>query len=236
MEVKELKNYGKPLIETTYGMPKEVGKEVMKSIMSILKKHLGLLGVMQFTFLITKEMRMMLKERFISVRGKGLKNEKFIKQLVRHAAFYSVLLKMKGREKANEILDEIAELAAAKVSPSIFPTAEDFGKFDDSFEAFKEWYLALVDADQKAGAQFFEVVENTGDALQINYTYCVWFEIPKKLGVEEACLSSCNADDLFFPDYCREIGVGFKRAGIIAKGADCCDFRFERVKDNPGAN
>ena len=80
-----------------------------------------------------------------------------------------------------------------------------------------------------AGCHVYELVNNTDDTFQMNCIYCAWYEIPKLLGVKEACLPSCYADDVYLPNALGEIDIKFKRTNTLARGGNCCDFKFERI-------
>lgn len=97
------------------------------------------------------------------------------------------------------------------------PASEDFEKFDDLFEAFNEWVLALFQADEEAGAHVVEMVENSADAFQLTCVYCTWHERANQLGVKEACLPNCYSDDVFLSTLCRPLDIEYMRTTTLAK-------------------
>ncbi len=228
MEIKDLKNYGRPLTEMGQSMSEELGKEISELSNKIIGKHLNTDNLNRLASSLETEKQRMLKHDLSTVREKGLKDEEFIKHQIGFAAFFSVISKIMGREKTLEIFSEMAENTGLKMLIAFFPTLEDMGSFDDPFITFKEWFSAMADANKKIGAHDFELIENTHNAIQINFSYCAWHEISEQLGVKEACLTSCYSDDVFLPGYCQKIGAIYKRTNTLAKGADFCDFRFER--------
>jgi hypothetical protein len=165
------------------------------------------------------------------IRQQGLVNEAFIRSQIQFAAMYSAISKIVGMGSALEILYKIMDEVAPIIFQSISPAPEDFRRFADPWEAWKKYFQAMAEADRAAGCHVYDVVENTDNAFQLNCIYCAWYEIPKLLGVKEACLPSCYADDVYLPDALRMIGIEFKRTNTLAKGANYCDFRFERIKD-----
>lgn len=70
---------------------------------------------------------------------------------------------------------------------------------------------AMAEADRAAGCHVYEVVENTDNTFQLNCICCAWYEIFRLLGVKEACLPSCYADDVYLPDALKMIGIKFIR-------------------------
>ncbi len=112
----------------------------------------------------------------------------------------------------------------------MMPSADETRRFDDPFKAFKEYSLAGPEAARRAGCHDIEIVEDTADALQLDITYCVWHEIARQLGVEEACLPNCYSDDVVLPGSLEPLGIVFKRTNTLARGGARCDFRYERAK------
>jgi hypothetical protein len=229
MEIKNLKNFGRSLSDISTSMPREQRKELSAISYKIIRNQLGLFNLVQFTISTILETRRMSGIDLENIRQKGLANGIFIKSQIRFAATYSAMSKTVGREKALEIFNRVMEDVVPITFQSISPTPEDFERTGDPWEAWKKYFLAMAEADKDAGCHEYELVEDTENTFQMNCIYCAWYEIPRLLGVKEACLPSCYADDVYLPDALRIIGIEFKRTGTIARGNNCCDFRFERI-------
>lgn len=230
MKVKNLKNYGKSLLEMTGSVPHEVIKESSDLSSEIMEQFLNVENMEHFTSYLSAEKERMLKQDMSDVNEKGLNSEDFIYQQIEWAASFSAISKMMKKEEAVKLFRKIAEQTYPKLFSVSFPTSEDIGKFDDPFSAFKEWFSVMMDANKKAGLFDYETIEDNQDALQINCIWCVWYEIYKQVGMKEACIPVCYADDIFYPNYFRQTGISYKRSGTLGWGDDCCDFRFERKK------
>ena len=231
MEVKNLKNFGKSLSDLSTSMPRELRKKIGAISYKIIRNQLGLINLLRFTILSRLETRRMSGIDLKNIRQKRLVNETFIKSQIKFAAMYSAMSRTVGKENALEIFSRIMDEVAPITFQSISPAPEDFKSSGNIWGAWKEYFLAMAEADKNAGCHEYELVENTDSAFQMNCIYCAWYEIPKLLGVKEACLPSCYADDVFFPDALRMIGIEFKRTGTMARGDNFCDFRFERIAD-----
>jgi hypothetical protein len=231
MELKNLKNFGKSLSDITTSMHREQRKEISAISYQIIRNHLGLFNLIRFTISTKTETRRMSRIDLTNIRQKGLVNEIFIKSQIRFAAMYSAMSKTVGKQRALEILNKIMDEVTPITFQSISPTPEDFKISGDPWEAWKKYFLAMAEADKNAGCHEYELVENTDNTFQMNCIYCAWYEIPKLLGVKEACLPSCYADDVYLPDALRMIGIEFKRTSTMARGENYCDFRFERIND-----
>ena len=228
MEVKGLRNYGKPL-KIPDGVPKKVQRRVNNESLRIIRKNIGLIRLIRVLFLMMRENWRMSKHDMSAVREKGLCDKAFLKGQIQMAALFFAMSKIVGKERSLEIFKEIMDTVGTVAMSAVMPEPEDFKKVGDPFEAFKKYFMALVAVDKEVGIHGFEVTEDGEDAFQVNVTYCAYCEIPKQLGIVEACQPNCYADDVFFPDFCEKMGIRFIRKGTLARGDDVCDFRFERV-------
>lgn len=228
MEPNDLKNYGKSLIEMMGSVPQEKMKEISDSSLNIIAKHLNSDELKHFTHSVEAEKERMLKMNFSSVNEKGLNSEGFIHQQIDWAASFSAASTIIGSEKALITFREITEKTYPKLFFHMFPTSEELNKFDDPLSAFKKWFLAMMEANKNVGLFDYKIVENTIDTFQIDCTWCAWHKTYKQLGVEEACIPVCHADDAFYPDYFQQTNIEYKRTKTLGWGGACCDFKFER--------
>ncbi len=228
MQVKDLKNYGVPLTEMMECMPNKTRREAASTAIRIIKKNMGLINFIKYILKFPNERRSLSRKDISILQKKGLYNKNFIKQQIDIIAAFSVMGKILGIDKTLEIFNEIMDRSVPKIYLQWMPDPEDYKKFDHPFNTFKEWYLTMCDALAEAGGGDYVLIENNNDILHLNVTYCPWYEIPKLLGVEKACLFSCHADEVALPDYCEKIGIKFKRTKALGHGDDCCDYKFER--------
>lgn len=208
-------------------VPQEIQRAISDTSFNIMKKYLNSDDLKRFTVSLEAEKEKILKMNLSSVREKGLNSEDFIHQQIDWAASFSTISNIIGREKALIIFRVITEQTYPKLFSAMFPDPEDLEKYNDPFNAFKEWFLAMMDANKKIGLFDYEIAKNTQHILQMNCIWCAWHETYKQVGVEEACIPVCHADDAFYPDYFRQTGIRYKRTKTLGWGNDCCDFRFE---------
>lgn len=227
MEVRDLKGYGKSWTDGLTDMPRDVERGIRRTALKIIMGHLGPWNLLKFPLLFLSEQRKMSKIDLSQVREKGLTNEKFIKSQVEFNALYSAVSMLIGRERTMELFRQVMEATAFEVFNCLWAAKEDFASFDDPWAAYRQYARAIARADNETGGHVFEMVEDTEEAIEMNVSYCAWYEIASALGVKEACLASCYSDDVGWP----AMGIGFQRTKTIAAGADCCDFRFLRPLD-----
>ncbi len=230
MKVNDLKNYNVPLTEMmdTISMKTKLG--LMIGVFKIMKNHVSLSEFAKFASLFSKEKKRLAGIDLRILHEKGLKNKSFINQQVDTVAAYSAMSALKGKDKALEIFFEIMGTAAKKVYLGWMPKPEDFRKCGDPFDAFKQWYMAMSDVSKAVGGGDYDMKTNNKDVLHFTVPYCPWYDIARLLGIEEAALISCHADEAALPDYCRQMGIKYERAKALGHGDDCCEYRYERIK------
>ncbi len=230
MEVHDIKNYKVPLTDMMDAIPTKTKLGLMIGVFKIMKSHMSFSDFIRFASLFSKEKKRLTKVDLWSLREKGLKNESFIKQQVDTVAAYSAMSALKGKDRALEIFFEIMGTAAKKVYLGWMPEPEDFRKCGDPFEAFKQWYMAMSDVSKAVGGGDYEMITNDKDVLHFTVPYCPWYDIARLLGMEEAALISCHADEEALPDYCRRMGIKYERTKALGHGDDCCEYRYERIR------
>jgi len=230
VNVENLKNYGRPFSDTMTTLPAAVQNMIRRESAKVIRSHLGVVGLLRLLLLSWRERRRMLQADLEFVRGKGLTNQKFIDMMVGQTAMFSATAKLAGMDRALSIFREIMDRVAIPLNEALQPSRSELGQVGDPFAAFRKYLLAFFEAENRAGLHEYRVVEDSGDAIAVDVTYCAFCEIPKRLGVMEACESGCYSDEVFFPGYLEPLGVRFVRTQTLARKGDCCDFRYERVR------
>jgi hypothetical protein len=229
MNIESVKNYGRPYSETMTTLPRAVQKRIRREGATVIRKHLGLLGLLRLLFLTWREKRRMLRMDLDPVRRKGLANGRFINFIIQNTAMFSATAKMVGMDRALTIHREIMDQVAVPMNEALLPSRLEFERLSDLFGAFRQYMLAFLEAERKAGLHEYRIVEDSDDAIAIDVTYCAFCEIPKHLGIMEACESGCYSDEVFFPGFLEPLGLRFARTKTLARKGDRCDFRFERI-------
>ncbi len=228
MNVESLKNFGRPYSETMTEIPADLRRRMRREGARVLRRHLGLLGLLRCGFLAWREERRMRRADLDAIRARGLRNEAFVAFLVQNTALFSATARIVGIDRAKAIHREIMDRIATPLNDEILPATADFERFDDPFDAFRHWMRAFLEAEREAGLHDYRIVEDSDDALAIDMTYCAFCEVPKALGARDACDSGCYSDEVSLPGLLEPFGVRFVRTRTLARGGRHCDFRFER--------
>jgi hypothetical protein len=222
MRVESLKNYGRPFSETMTELPDAVRKRIRGEGAKVIRRRLGLFGMLRFLFLTWKEKRRMRRMAFIDL-------------LVENTAMFSATAEMVGMERALSIHHAIMDRVAVPLNEALIPSSSEFGQLEDPFGALRKYLLAFFEAEHKAGLHEYRVVEDSDDALAVDVTYCAFCEIPKCLGIMDACEPGCYSDEVFMPHFLGPLGLRLVRTKTLAPKGDRCDFRYERVSVHIGA-
>ncbi|MBI9075509.1 MAG: L-2-amino-thiazoline-4-carboxylic acid hydrolase [Desulfatibacillum sp.] len=234
MKIEQLKNYGKPLNETTRSFPFPTMAVIVKDALWVLVKNLGLATSFKVLRDTREEKARMSAVNLDEIRENGCSDEVFIAHMAQAAAFFSSMKNHIGLEKTMEVHRKIMDKVAGPMNLAILPPASDIRKFrgkQEEFAAFRQYVLALWEADQQAGLHKFDLVENSDQALAINVNYCAYSRIPQLLGVGDACECYCYSDEVFFPGFLEPFGIRFVRNQTLGRKGTQCDFRFEKTAE-----
>lgn len=229
MKTEEIKNYGKDYTQTMGENAVEIAKLFKQEASAIIRKRLGLLNSLRLLFLTGREKQRLSRVDMTPVRQKGLKSEFFIKQRVEDTAMFSAMATIAGKEKALAVNHEIMDKVAIPLNDLIMPPVQQFLQMDNVFKAYRDFLMAFFIAEKNAGLHEYEVIEDSENAIAINITYCAFCEIPRLCGIVEACEPSCYGDEVSIPYTLEPLGIRFIRTKTLARGGDCCDYRFERI-------
>lgn len=230
METRELKNYGKSYVEMLPRLPLAVRKRIKKAASRKIRRRLGIWGSLRLVVVARRRERQFQAVDLTPVRQRGLVSEGFIREMIRNAALFSAMEERVGQDEARAVFHEIMDEVSRPMNEAILPSVEDLGEDADAYQVFRDYFLAFFEAEKRDGLHAYELVEDSEKGIAINVTYCAFCEIPRLLGVVEACDPSCYADEVFFPGYLEPMGVRFARTKTLARGGDCCDFRFEKTE------
>jgi hypothetical protein len=159
-----------------------------------------------------------------------------LERILKEMCMAKVMADALGLKKAAHLRRRLSNRVSHAVLSAVFAPPEVFiacggGEF---LPAFRQFYIAYLEAMARSGLQAGVVVEDTPDILQINITYCAWAEIAKAMGNPLYCYySTCYGDEVFFPRLVEAAGFKFERYGTLGQGEPSCDHRFVRSTEIP---
>jgi L-2-amino-thiazoline-4-carboxylic acid hydrolase len=229
MKVKDLKNYGKGLLDSEPDL-KMIEREgtTRMIIRQELEGEFGQAVTRELMSVVKKQTDQMKSQALSILSNRGLTDERFIESVIKRIALMKALSDVVGVEKASAIQCRLVEKTIWELMSPMWPSVEDYKSCGNFFEAFREYSKSTMAANVRAGLHYIEMVEDSPTALAYNVEYCVWHEIAKSFGNPYLCYpSTCYGDEVTIPRVLDKTGYRFRRAGTLAQGAQVCDFRYE---------
>lgn len=233
MDLKSLRNYGVAASDYEARWPCEVKQRMAAAAQQVVLKNLDMGERMQFGFSLMTEKTKAANIDLSPLPPKVRENKSFLKQQMEFLATFVALEKMKGRDEATRIMNQVMEESAVESLLLTLPEPDDVQMLPDAFDALRKYFRQLPVAASDAQCHDMEFRDLGKDQFGLDITWCVWRELAKLHGVPDACKTSCHADDLVYPDYFEKLGIRYQRTSTLAHGAACCDFRWERLVHSP---
>ncbi len=227
MNLEKVNGYGVAGSDIEGGWDPKFKKELKRISMKTIMNQISFMEKIKLMFAFKAEQKKAAKVDLKEIRAKGMTNEAFINQQLQVLSLYAALKQMFGAERALKMMFSIMDATVEALRRSM-PTPEDVKEYGDAFEFFREYISAMPEPARKAGCHHITIPENTDKAIEFDVTYCVWYELAKKMNVTEACAANCYSDEMLYPDYFKSFGITYKRSATLAQGAPQCDFRFEK--------
>jgi hypothetical protein len=231
MDVSAFANYGKGFGELTADprIAKRLRKIMMRPMLGILWREVGLFGLIKVMQRTNREARRMRAHDWSALKNRGLDSAALLELMVQSTASMKALAEMVGMERTKKALGQLMEDTAFERVAAMFVPIERFMECEDPFAAFASYLRAFNEATAREGVQEVRMREDTDSVFAFDITYCAWHEVAKAFGDPELCHPSCYNDEVFYPKAGVKLGYRFRRTGTLVSGAPACDYRFERV-------
>jgi hypothetical protein len=229
MDIKNTNGYGIAISDLESSWDDAFKLKLKKTAQKIVLGHLSFFQKIKLLYQFSKETKRASKLDLSDIKAKGMTNNSFIKQQLEYISMFSALAKVLDKEQAIKIMCQVMEETVAEAFSKSSPEPEAIKNYGDPFEFFREYFRPLPEVSAKAGCHCMTLSENNLNCIQYDISWCVWLELAKKMNIPEACIPNCYADDYAYPDYFKQYGIKYSQKGTLAKGAKCCDLRFERI-------
>ena len=224
MKVEELKMYGKGL-----DMPKEAVKRQMKIVFRLLRKEFGLFGIISLVFGISKHAKRIKKQYPDAVKkARTTVSTVFEKELIMMGALFSAIADKRGRKRAQEFLIDMMRKTAATSLPAIYQLPDLIKCEGDVFDNYKKMNKALFTAIHESGTWKNDGFHETKDLLEFKVTSCINIELFEAIECSELNVLGCEHDLAAYDLINGPTNSEFRRPCTLAKGGDCCHFKFYR--------
>jgi hypothetical protein len=221
VEVSELKNYGKSLTG-------KASAKVMMALFTAVPSELGIIGTPKFIAKLQRKEKYWRDYPFKTIEEKGIKNEEIIGGIRYSVAFYTSLVDSVGREKTLKAYPKLGEKMGFMMNEEFFPSAKDFRKCPDPFEALRLYLLELFRVWESEGVCQYEVLANTDTEFHAHLSYCAFDAMHHEAGCREAMEMASRGDAKFLPRLAKGLGCEFLRENQLCAGDPVCDWHFRR--------
>ena len=228
MKVEELEMFGQAL-----EMPKAALKKQKKIVFNLIKKEFGLCGFIPLAMRIRKH-----TQRITKGYPKAIEKAKSISpvledQLIMLGALFSAVADKKGRKFAKDFMVQMARNIAPVSLPAIYQVKDLVRCEGDVFDNYKKMNKALFTKTDKMGTWKHNGFHETEDLLEFKVTSCANIELFEAIDCPELNVFGCEHDLAGYPLIEAATNSEFRRHCTLAKGGDCCHFKFYRKGTAP---
>ena len=228
MKVKELYMYGKAL-----EMPKQALRKQAKITFNLLRKEFGIFGLIDVGIGIRKHSNR-IKNEYPDAILKARDITKVIeKELIMMGALFSAVADKRGRKFAKEFMMNMARNMAPISMPAIYQVYDLVKCEGDVFDNFKKMNRALFTTTHQMGTWKHDGFHETEDLLEFKVTTCANIELFEAIDCPELNEFGCEHDLAGYPLIEKATNSEFRRHCTLAKGGDCCHFKFYRQGTSP---
>ncbi|MCG8700527.1 MAG: L-2-amino-thiazoline-4-carboxylic acid hydrolase [Bacteroidales bacterium] len=228
MKVEELEMYGKAL-----QMPKQALKKQAKIVFGLLRKEFGIFGIPGLLIGMKKHAKRINKEFPDAVKKARSISDVFEKELITMGSLFSAVADKRGRKIAKEFMVSMAHNVASISMPAIYQVNDLVKCEGDVFDNYKKMNKALFTTTDRMGTWKHDGFHETEDLLEFKVTTCANIELFEAIACPELNVFGCEHDLAAYPLIEEATNSEFRRHCTLAKGGDCCHFKFYRKGTAP---
>jgi predicted transcriptional regulator len=228
MKVEDLEMYGKAL-----EMPKEGQRKQMKIVFNLLRKEFGIIGILGIVKGVNNHAKRIRREYPEAVKKARGISEVFEKELTMMGSLFSAIADKRGRTKAQEFMIGMMRNVAAFSLPAIYQISDLVKCEGDVFDNYKKMNRALFSETNRMGTWKHDGFHETDDLLDFKVTTCVNIELWEAIDCPELNVLGCEHDLAGYPLIEEATQSEFRRHCTLARGGDCCHFKFYRKGTAP---
>lgn len=153
------------------------------------------------------------------IKNKSETQTKCLKEtILPRIAIYQVL--SENEKYSKHALNLIEKYLCDVVAVSQHETYVKLQKFPCFYGIFKKGMIYNV---TKKDLWEADITPKEKGSFGVNIKKCLWYDACKENGCPEICKFFCECDDIIYVGLRK---MEFKRTKTLARGGDCCDFRY----------
>ena len=222
MKVEELEMFGKAL-----EMPEAAQKKQIKIIFNLLMNEFGF-GSIGVLFSVLKHSKRIKREYPEAIARANEISPVIENELVMMGALFSAVANRKGRKYATLFMTRMMEQTASVSMPALYQLPDLVQCEGNVFDNFKKMNRALFTETNRMGTWKHKGFHETDDLLELKVTTCLNVELFEAIDCPELITLGCDHDLAGYPLIEEAVQCDFRRTCTLAKGGDCCHFKFYR--------
>ena len=228
MKVEELSMYGKAL-----EMPKEGERKQMKVVFNLLRKEFGVFGILGIIKGMSKHSKRIKKDYPDAMKKANDISEVMGKELTMMGSLFSAIADKRGRIFAQEFMTRMMRNIAPFSMPALYQLKDLVKCEGDVFDNYKKMNRAMFTEIDRLGTWKNSGFQETDDLLEFKVTTCLNIELFEAISCPELNMLGCEHDLAGYPLIEEATHSEFRRPCTLAKGGDCCHFKFYRKGTAP---
>jgi hypothetical protein len=228
MKVEELEMYGKAL-----EMPKEAMKRQAKIIFGLLRKEFGIFALPGLLIRMKKHSKRITKQYPEALKKAKSISDVIEKELKTMGSLFSAIADKKGRKFAKDFMISMAHNVGTVSMPAIYQIKDLVKCEGDVFDNYKKMNRALFTTTNQMGTWKHDGFHETEDLLEFKVTTCANIDLFEAIDCPELNVFGCEHDLGGYPLIEEATNSEFRRHCTLAKGGDCCHFKFYRKGTAP---
>ena len=217
-------------------MPKEAMKKQAKIVFGLLRKEFGIFGLPGILIRMKKHSKRITKQYPEALKKAKSISEVIEKELKTMGSLFSAIADKKGRKFAKDFMISMAHNVGPVSIPALYQINDLVKCEGDVFDNYKKMNRALFTTTNRMGTWKHDGFHETEDLLEFKVTTCANIDLFEAVDCPELNVFGCEHDLAGFPLIEEATNSEFRRHCTLAKGGDCCHFKFYRKGTAPDTN
>jgi len=149
------------------------------------------------------------------------------------SSLFSAIADRRGRKNAQEFMINLIRNMGPISIPAIYQINDLVNCEGDVFDNYKKMNKALFNTTNRLGTWKHDGFYETEDLLEFKVTTCLNIDLFGAIDCPELNVLGCDHDLAGYPLIEEATNSEFRRHCTLAKGGDCCHFKFYRKGTAP---
>ena len=163
-------------------------------------------------------------------KSRRIESKRLVNEFNMMTAGFATIQDWLGDAEGYPIFAEMVLASSLKEMTWLWPDSSDFFLFDEPFDAFKQYWIAYLDACRRLSLIDYEISIDKSDSFQVNITACAYHELFSVFGYPEMTKLICETEYRALRRLTGPLGFSLSQKDNIASDDSRCDFVWQRLK------